>query len=189
MAHALVLDCRPCRASRVRPLATSHHRESRRLNTSWRVSGRMVSPSGPLALAPPPRIGRRRIRCCAESLHKSHPLLTGRSGAKQADENGLTVLSRPLMNQQNRYPPDQYPPTRDLADAIRRLPKPGPDVLPQQVQIDAGPAFGRFNVTFVPRQNPALNVPTWFWGVGRSERIDTGSGCRQELNDPESGGG
>jgi hypothetical protein len=91
------------------------------------------------------------------------------------------------MDQQ--HPTDQYPPTNHLAAAIRSLPTPGQDVLPQKLEIDAGPAFGRFIVTFVARQNPALASPTWFWGVASSERIAVGQGGRQELSDPESGGG
>jgi hypothetical protein len=93
------------------------------------------------------------------------------------------------MVQQNRYPADKYPPTSHLAAAIKRLPTPGPDVLPQTVEIDSGPGHGRFKVVFVARQNPALDAPAWFWGVESSEKIVTGQGGHPEAGDPEGGGG
>ena len=88
------------------------------------------------------------------------------------------------MDKQNLYPPDQYPPTNALAAAIRNLPKAGPGVRPQKVLIDIG-AAGRYQVTFVVRQNPDLSAPSWFWGVESSERIASPGG--PDAEDPGSG--
>jgi len=78
------------------------------------------------------------------------------------------------MDKQNRYPANHYPPTNCLAAAIRDLPKAGPGVPPQKVEIDAG-RNGRYSVTFVVRQNAELETPTWFWGVESSERMSGGA--------------
>ena len=75
------------------------------------------------------------------------------------------------MNQQDNSPKDPYPTTKELAAAIKRLPRPGPNVPPQTVEIVASPTFDRYIVTFVARRNPALNSPAWFWGIENSERI------------------
>ena len=91
----------------------------------------------------------------------------------------------PLMTPQNLSRKDQYPPTNHLAAAIKKLPKPGPGVQPQTVEIDAGPGFGVYSVTFVVRQNPGRRTQAWFWGVENGEKIGT---QRPELSDPESGG-
>jgi hypothetical protein len=66
------------------------------------------------------------------------------------------------------------PPSNYIAAAIRNLPRAGPDVGPQIVEIDAGPAGGRFLVEFVVRKNPHRQVPAWFWGVESSERLAIG---------------
>lgn len=92
------------------------------------------------------------------------------------------------MAQQQRFPKDRYPTTRDLAAAIKKLPDPDATVPPQEVEIVAGPAAHRYIVTFVARRNPALSTPTWFWGVQSSERIDPDGGNREDSDDPESGG-
>jgi hypothetical protein len=78
------------------------------------------------------------------------------------------------MDQQDSFPKDPYPTSKDLAAAIKNLPRPGPSVPPQKVEIVAGPKARRYIVTFVARQNPALSTPTWFWGVDNSERITVG---------------
>lgn len=93
------------------------------------------------------------------------------------------------MDKQNLYPVDRFPPTNCLAAAIKHLPHPGADVAPQQVEIDAGPIFGRYRVTFVPRENTELSRPTWFWGVECSERIAAGNSGSGHAEDPESGAG
>lgn len=92
------------------------------------------------------------------------------------------------MDQQNRFPKDQYPTTRDLAAAIKKLPDPNANVSPQTVEIVAGPATHRYRVTFVARQNPALSTPTWFWGVESSERIVPEDGDGEGPHGPGSGG-
>lgn len=66
---------------------------------------------------------------------------------------------------------DPYPTTKELAAAIKNLPRPGPNVPPQTVEIVAGPRLDRYVVTFVARQNAALNTPAWFWGIENSERV------------------
>ena len=86
------------------------------------------------------------------------------------------------MKKHNLYPADKFPPTNILAAAIKRLPKPGPTVLPQTVIIDAGPAGGKFSVAFVVRSNSAGGTTTWFWGVENSERIEEG---QAGLADPD----
>ena len=78
------------------------------------------------------------------------------------------------MNQQGNTPEDPYPTTRELAAAIKNLPRPGPNVPPQTVEIVAGPTLHRYVVTFVARQNPTLKTPAWFWGIESSERITLG---------------
>ena len=92
------------------------------------------------------------------------------------------------MDKQNLYPIDRFPPTNCLAAAIRRLPHPDADVRPQEVDIDAGPIFGRYRVTFVVRENSEHSPPSWFWGVESSERIAAGQGGSKELNDPGNDG-
>jgi hypothetical protein len=88
------------------------------------------------------------------------------------------------MDKQNLYPPDQYPPTNIIAAAIRNLPKAGPGVRAQKVEIDAGPS-GRYRVTFIVRQNAELSTPSWYWGVERSERVAEPGGGGPD--DPGSG--
>lgn len=80
------------------------------------------------------------------------------------------------MYQRNLYPPHRYPPINCLAAAIKRLPPAGPDVPTQIVDINAGPAFGRYSVTFVVRRNLQHAPPRWFWGVESSERTMIGNG-------------
>ena len=91
------------------------------------------------------------------------------------------------MDQQNRFPKNQFPPTNLLAAAIKNLPTPGPNVSRQEVVIDAGPVAGRYRVMFIPRLNPDLQTPTWFWGVESGERIPFGQvGAAEELpQDPD----
>ena len=95
------------------------------------------------------------------------------------------ALTQPLMDKQNLYPKDQFPTTDHLSAAIRKLPRPGPDVSPQTVEIDAGPIQGRFRVTFVPRKNPEHRAAPWFWGIESGERIQVGQAGSQELQDPD----
>ena len=75
------------------------------------------------------------------------------------------------MDKHNLYPPDQYPPTNSLAAAIKKLPKAGPGVPRQEVEVDAGSTCARYRVTFVVRQNAELGTPAWFWGVESSVRL------------------
>ena len=65
----------------------------------------------------------------------------------------------------HRYPPSNY-----LSAAVKTLPRPGPGVSPQTVEIDAGRS-GRYGVTFVVRPNVRKGTPAWFWGMQSSERI------------------
>jgi len=89
------------------------------------------------------------------------------------------------MDKQNRFPKDQFPTTNHLSAAIKKLPPPGPDIVPQTVEIDAG-AMGRYRVTFVARQNTGLRTSTWFWGVESGERVQGGQvGAPEELQDPD----
>lgn len=74
----------------------------------------------------------------------------------------------------NCFPTEQFPPIRSLAQAIKRLPRPGPDARPQTVEIDAVP--GRYRVTFSPRQRPHLKLRWWYWGVETSERLQNAGG-------------
>ena len=93
-----------------------------------------------------------------------------------------------FMVQPDNSTRDQFPTTKDLARAIKNLPKPGPDVPPQKVEIVEGATDRRYTVTFVVRQNPALNTPTWFWGVESSERIDMEHGRPDDSDGPDPGG-
>jgi hypothetical protein len=67
----------------------------------------------------------------------------------------------------NEYPPGSY-----IADAMSRLPAPGPDAPPQTVEIDARPNWGRYRVTFVARRNPQEELPHyWFWAMQSGKRL------------------
>jgi len=71
----------------------------------------------------------------------------------------------------DKRPLNQSPPSNYLSAAIKKLPKAGPNVGPQTVEIDTGPGGERYRVTFVVRENPKLMTKAWFWGVESSERI------------------
>jgi hypothetical protein len=75
------------------------------------------------------------------------------------------------MVMQNSFPDDRYPPTNALAAAIKRLPPPGPDVLPERIEINAGPGLGLYRVLFIVRQNRCLTRLAWFWGVESGEKL------------------
>ncbi len=89
------------------------------------------------------------------------------------------------MVQQNRFPKGRYPPTNALAAAIKNLPRPGPGVPRQTVQIDVDPGPARYRVTFVARLNKALDIPAWFWGVESSSRLSSGEVGTEEFQDPD----
>jgi hypothetical protein len=92
------------------------------------------------------------------------------------------------MDKQEHFSTERYPPTDQLAAAIKNLPRASPAIPPQTVDIDAGPAYGRFRVTFVVRQNPGRGTPTWFWGVESSERTTPpASGGTSVGGPPDSG--
>jgi hypothetical protein len=78
------------------------------------------------------------------------------------------------MDDKKRNSGGGTPPSNYIAAAIRNLPRAGPDVGPQIVEINAGPTGGRFRVEFVVRRNPDRQVPAWFWGVESSERLTIG---------------
>jgi len=67
----------------------------------------------------------------------------------------------------------RYPPSNYLSAAIKNLPRAGPGVVPQTVEIDAG-LSGLYRVTFVVRPNVRKGTPAWFWGMENSERITVG---------------
>jgi hypothetical protein len=91
------------------------------------------------------------------------------------------------MSQQNVFPIDRYPPTNALAAAIKHLPQPGPDVPPQAIEIDAGPGFGRYTVTFVVRLNGDRELPIGYWGVLSSERVAPMKSSSGDCSPPASG--
>lgn len=79
-------------------------------------------------------------------------------------------------SKQDLFPADQYPPTNLLAAAIKRLPTPGPDVVPRWIEIDAGPGLGRYSVIFTVRANSRPVRPGWFWGVGQGVKLPPRAG-------------
>ncbi len=67
---------------------------------------------------------------------------------------------------------NQFPPGGYVADAMSRLPTPGPEIQPQTVEVDAGPAWGRYQITFEAKRNPRGGMGRhWFWAMASGERI------------------
>ena len=69
---------------------------------------------------------------------------------------------------------NQFPPGHYIATAMNRLPPPGPDLPPQTVEIDAGPRWGRYRVTFAVKRNPRQGMRDWFWVMDTGTRLDAG---------------
>lgn len=67
----------------------------------------------------------------------------------------------------NNFPPGGY-----VADAMSRLPSPTPDTRRQTVEVDAGPAWGKYRITFEVKRNPRAGMGRhWFWAMESGERI------------------
>jgi len=69
---------------------------------------------------------------------------------------------------------NQYPPGDHVSRAQRTLPAAGPDQSLRTVEIDCGPLWGAYRITFIAKQNPRQGMRNWFWSLHRGERIDIG---------------
>jgi len=69
---------------------------------------------------------------------------------------------------------DQYPPGDHVSRAQRSLPAAGPDQPLRTVEIDCGPLWGAYRITFKAKQNPRQGMRNWFWTMERGERIELG---------------
>jgi hypothetical protein len=69
---------------------------------------------------------------------------------------------------------NQYPPGNYISDAMQTLPPAAPELPLQTVEIDAGPLWGRYRVTFRAKANPRRGMRSWFWVMNTGERLDLG---------------
>ena len=69
-------------------------------------------------------------------------------------------------------PMDQYPPGEYVSRALQTLPAAGPDQPLKTVDIDCGPLWGAFRITFIAKRNPRQGMRNWFWMMHKGERID-----------------
>jgi hypothetical protein len=80
---------------------------------------------------------------------------------------------RPSLSGMTQRPPPMHardvPPAACLVRARQLLGEPGPEAESMLVRLDAGTEWGRFNVTFVPRQ---YSNGTWRWEIWSSKRVD-----------------
>lgn len=67
----------------------------------------------------------------------------------------------------NQFPPGDY-----IGAAMNKLPAARPDLAPQTVEIDAGPLWGRYRVTFVVKRNPRQGMRSWYWTMETGERLE-----------------
>jgi hypothetical protein len=65
------------------------------------------------------------------------------------------------------------PPVEYLVKAREELPPPGPGVPEKLVQVDAGPRWGHFRLTFVVRQ---YSSGRWVWELGSSKCLGAEEG-------------
>jgi hypothetical protein len=83
-------------------------------------------------------------------------------------------LTRELRS---RMTQEALPPSHYVAEAIRALPRAGPDVPRQVVDIHAMPMAvwpheGRYRLTFVVRSDSISGTLGWYWGVESIERLE-----------------
>jgi len=69
---------------------------------------------------------------------------------------------------------NQYPPGDHVSRAQRTLRAAGPDQSLRTVEIDCGPLWGAYRITFIAKQNPRKGMRNWFWSMHRGERIEFG---------------
>ena len=65
--------------------------------------------------------------------------------------------------------PDDLPPVEFLVKARQHLPPPGPGLPRSQVDVNAGPRLGRFELTFVIRQ---YSSGRYVWEIDSSKCVD-----------------
>lgn len=80
---------------------------------------------------------------------------------------------------------DQYPPGEYVSRAQQTLPAADPDQPLRTVDIDCGPLWGAFRITFIAKRNPREGMRNWFWAMHKGERID----FSQPASQPAPSGG
>ena len=76
---------------------------------------------------------------------------------------------------------NEFPPGYFIATAMNKLPAAGPEMPARTVEIDAGPMWGWYRVTFVVQRNPRQGMRSWFWVMETGVRLPLPASPSEEI--------